>query len=101
MAHVGPGGNCLQSLQSSTRALLCLVGSMGVALIPVAATVSWWPFPAGCGGADGLHAPAELAGGLRMAAHLCAANARTQDYQVTGMVTVMAAVVLPICGSSL
>ena len=41
-----------------------------------------WRFSPGCGGADGLRAPAELAGRLRLAAHLCAADSRRQDNQV-------------------
>ncbi|XP_047303737.1 raftlin isoform X3 [Homo sapiens] len=35
----------------------------------------------GCRSADRLRAPAELAGGLWLAAHLCATNSRRQDYQ--------------------
>lgn len=51
------------------------------------------PSPTGCRGADRLHAPAELTGGLRMAAHLCAANSHTQDYKVTRMELMVTAIV--------
>ena len=47
-----------------------------------AAPALTWPFSPGCGGADGLRAPAELTGRLRLAAHLCAADSRCQDDQV-------------------
>lgn len=69
-------------MPSQTATLLCLVGSVGGAIPVVVQQCSRCSSPTGCGGADRLHAPAELTGGVRMAAHLCAANSHTQDYKV-------------------
>lgn len=87
--HAGLWAQALaESLFQSAGPLpLCWVGGRVVPPIPEprsaeAAPALTWPFSPGCRGADGLRAPAELAGCLRLAAHLCAADPRRQDDQV-------------------
>lgn len=89
-ADLGRGpGDGPQALAASSELecgplLLCWVGDLVLPPGPCdeAAPALTWRFSPGCGGADGLRAPAELTGRLRLAAHLCAADSRRQDNQV-------------------